>query len=60
MKYIETLREGERVANIYLCKYRQSAVTKNGKAYENVYGKKSFPPLRSDDGHEKRTFVIQQ
>ncbi|MCI7814639.1 MAG: HD domain-containing protein [Robinsoniella sp.] len=36
MKYIETLREGERVANIYLCKYRQSAVTKNGKAYENV------------------------
>ena len=36
MKYIETLREGERVANIYLCKYKQSAVTKNGKTYENV------------------------
>lgn len=36
MKYIETLREGERVGDIYLCKYRQSAVAKNGKAYENV------------------------
>lgn len=36
MKYIETLREGERVSDIYLCKFRQSAVTKNGKAYENV------------------------
>ncbi len=36
MKYIESLREGERVANIYLCKYKQSAVTKNGKAYENL------------------------
>ncbi|MGN0335693.1 MAG: 3'-5' exoribonuclease YhaM family protein [Lachnospiraceae bacterium] len=36
MKFIETLREGERVSDIYLCKYKQSAVTKNGKPYENV------------------------
>ena len=36
MKYIESLREGERVGDIYLCKFRQSAVTKNGKSYENV------------------------
>lgn len=36
MKYIETLREGERINGIYLCKYRQSAMTKNGKTYENV------------------------
>ena len=36
MKYIETLREGERVGDIYLCKSRQSALTKNGKSYENV------------------------
>lgn len=36
MKFIETLREGEKVSDIYLCKYRQAAVTKNGKAYENV------------------------
>ena len=36
MKYIEILREGERVNEVYLCKHRQSAVTKNGKAYENL------------------------
>ena len=36
MKYIESLREGDRVSDIYLCKYRQSAMTKNGKAYDNV------------------------
>ncbi|MDY3919614.1 MAG: HD domain-containing protein [Candidatus Limivivens sp.] len=36
MKYIESLREGERVGDIYLCKFKQSAVTKNGKPYENV------------------------
>lgn len=36
MKYIETFREGERVAGVYLCKHKQSATTKNGKTYENV------------------------
>ena len=36
MKYIETFRDGERVADIYLCKQKTSAVTKNGKAYENL------------------------
>ena len=36
MKYIERLREGDRVADVYLCKYKQSAMTKNGKAFENV------------------------
>lgn len=36
MKYIEELREGERIGDIYLCKSRQSALTKNGKSYENV------------------------
>ena len=36
MKYIKELREGMRIAGIYLCKFRQSAVTKNGKPYENV------------------------
>ncbi len=36
MKFIETLREGERLGDIYLCKFRQAAVTKNGKSYENV------------------------
>lgn len=36
MKYIETLREGDRVGDIYLCKSKQTALTKNGKAYENL------------------------
>lgn len=36
MKYIENFREGERVSGIYLCKSRQSALTKAGKTYENV------------------------
>ncbi len=36
MKYIETLREGERVGSIYLCKQKQTALTKNGKPYENL------------------------
>ena len=36
MKYGETLREGEKLGDVYLCKSRQSALTKSGKAYENV------------------------
>lgn len=36
MKYIKDYREGDRVFDIYLCKHKQSAVTKNGKPYENI------------------------
>ncbi len=36
MKYIKELREGERVQGIYLCKQKTSAITKNGKPYDNV------------------------
>ena len=36
MKYIKDFREGDRVSDIYFCKRKQSAVTKNGKPYENV------------------------
>lgn len=36
MKFINELREGERVKSVYLCKHKQSAMTKNGKQYENV------------------------
>ncbi len=36
MKYIKDYREGDRVFDIYLCKHKQSAVTKNGKPYDNV------------------------
>ena len=36
MKYIESLREGERINEIYLCKVKQSALTKAGKPYDNL------------------------
>ncbi len=36
MRYISELREGGRIQDIYLCKHKQSAVTKNGKNYESV------------------------
>jgi len=36
LKYIGTLKEGDKVNDIYLCKQRNNAITKNGKEYENV------------------------
>lgn len=36
MKFIKEYKEGDKVSDIYLCKHKQSAVTKNGKPYENV------------------------
>ncbi len=36
VRYISELREGGRIQDVYLCKHKQSAVTKNGKNYETV------------------------
>lgn len=36
MRFIKELNDGDRVLDVYLCKYKQAAVTKNGKTYENV------------------------
>ncbi len=36
MRFINELHEGDRINGIYLCKQKQSAVTKNGKPYENL------------------------
>lgn len=36
MKYIKDYKESDRMSDIYLCKHKQSAVTKNGKPYDNV------------------------
>lgn len=36
MKYIQEFHDGEHVAGVYLCKQKSSAVTKNGKPYDNV------------------------
>ena len=36
MKYIQNLREGERINDVYLCKAKNSLMTKSGKPYFNV------------------------
>lgn len=36
MKYIDTFREGMHTADVYLCKNKQIALTKNGKEYGNL------------------------
>lgn len=36
MKYIKDYKDGDRVFDIYLCKHKLSAVTKNGKPYESL------------------------
>lgn len=36
MKYINTLHEGDTVRDIYLCKTKRSAETRNGKPYDNL------------------------
>ena len=36
MKYIKDYKDGDRVFDIYFCKFKSSAVTKNGKSYDNV------------------------
>ena len=33
MKYIGSFHDGDRIVDTYLCKSRQQAVAKNGKAY---------------------------
>lgn len=36
MRFINTLCDGETIRNIYLCKSKRSAETRNGKPYDNV------------------------
>ena len=36
MRYINTLHEGETIRNIYLCKSKRSAETRNGKPYDTL------------------------
>ena len=33
MKYIDSLQEGMRISEVYLCKSKQIALTKTGKEY---------------------------
>lgn len=36
MHYIEQLKDGDRVSEVYLCKSKSTALTKAGREYENV------------------------
>ena len=36
MRFINTLREGDTIRSIYLCKSKRSAETRNGKPYDNL------------------------
>ena len=36
MKFIKDYNDGDRVFDIYLCKHKVAAVTKNGKPYESL------------------------
>ncbi len=36
MQYIETLREGDHISEVYLCKQKQTYMTKAGKPYDSV------------------------
>lgn len=36
MRFLNELHEGDRIHGIYLCKQKQSAVTKNGKPYDSI------------------------
>ena len=36
MRFINTLREGDVIRSIYLCKNKRSAETRNGKPYDNL------------------------
>ena len=36
MRFIEALKDGDRLTEVYLCKTRSTAMTKTGKEYENV------------------------
>ena len=36
MRYISGLCEGETIRNVYLCKGKRSAETRNGKPYDNL------------------------
>ena len=37
MRYIETLREGERINEVYLCKNKQASLTKAGKPFVSLF-----------------------
>ena len=57
MKFINELREGEKISGIYLCKHKQAAVTKNGKPYENLILQDKTGSANGTDDKIKRMMV---
>lgn len=66
MRYIEGLREGETIRNVYLCKGKRSAETRNGKPYDNLIlqdktgtldGKVWDPNSQGIADYEERDFI---
>ena len=52
MRYINTLCEGETIRNVYLCKGKRSAETRNGKPYDNL--------ILQDKTGRKLDFIAQE
>ena len=50
MRYIKDIKDGYVVQDVYLCKTKNSATTKNGKEYLNV--------ILADKNTQKNTFDI--
>ena len=50
MKYIDTLREGMRISEVYLCKSKQICLTKSGKEYGNLVLQDKTGPLIRKSG----------
>lgn len=66
MKYINTLCEGDTIREIYLCKGKRSAETRNGKPYDNLIlqdktgtldGKVWDPNSRGISDYDEKDFI---
>ncbi|WP_072524008.1 3'-5' exoribonuclease YhaM family protein [Clostridium sp. Marseille-P3244] len=66
MRYINGLHEGETIRNVYLCKGKRSAETRNGKPYDNLLlqdktgildGKVWDPNSQGISDYEEKDFI---
>ena len=59
MGYIKDLHEGETIRNVYLCKGKRSAETRNGKPYDNLILQDKTCLLYTSTSRKQR-YPIQQ
>ena len=50
MRYIDTLREGDRVSEVYLCRQKQTFMTKAGKPYDSLILQDKTEPWTARSG----------